>query len=57
MYESCPLANLVRIVFALLGCHDFGVIEECLGVVMPEGCASRRLVLTEKESKNIKVNF
>lgn len=35
MYESCPLANLIKIIFCLLGCHDFAIIEECLTMFMP----------------------
>lgn len=57
IYETCPLGNFVRVVFCLLGCHDFGVVEECLALVMPEGGTARKLVLTEKESKSIKMNF
>lgn len=48
VYESCPLANLIRIIFCLLGCHDFGLIEECLATFMPENFSLKKLVLTEK---------
>lgn len=34
VYESCPLANLIKIIFCLLGCHDFQTVEACLAMVM-----------------------
>lgn len=48
LYESCPLTNLIKIIFCLLGCHDFNIIEECLALAIEEKPSNKKLVLTEK---------
>lgn len=56
IYETVPLSNLIKIIFALLGCHDCAMIEASLKHYLPEegGC---NLMVTESESKAIKSNF
>lgn len=46
IYESCPLTNLIKIIFCLLGCHDFNIVEECLSQFMCETSSAKRLVLS-----------
>ena len=56
VYESVHLNSLVKVMFALLGCHDCQLVESHLRAALPEE-PSRSLVLTEKDSKAIKANF
>lgn len=46
LYESCPLANLIKIIFCLLGCHDSDIVNEYLVLTLVEGTNKKKLVLT-----------